>query len=49
MMVLLGGGYERTEIQWKALIESAGLRIVKIWYADGSGEGSEAIIECEKI
>lgn len=49
MMVLLDGGYERTEVQWKKLIESAGLRIVKIWYADDTGEGSEAVIECEKI
>ncbi|KAI0167667.1 O-methyltransferase [Pestalotiopsis sp. NC0098] len=44
MLVLLGG-IERTESQWKSLVESAGLEIVKIWYADETNEGSEAVIE----
>jgi hypothetical protein len=49
MMVLLGGGYERTEAQWKTVMELAGLRIVNIWYDDGANEGTEAVIECEKL
>lgn len=52
MMVLLGGipgGYERTEAQWRKLVESAGLKIVNIWYADAVNEGCEAVIECEKM
>lgn len=46
MLVLLSG-IERTEKQWRSLVESAGLKIVKIWYAEETNEGSEAVIECE--
>ena len=35
---------ERTERQWHTLIESAGLRIVKIWTVQTS---TESLIECE--
>ncbi|KAH8885725.1 S-adenosyl-L-methionine-dependent methyltransferase [Thozetella sp. PMI_491] len=48
MMVLFGGGIQRTEGQWKTLIEAAGLKVVKIWFAESVNEGAEAIIECEK-
>jgi hypothetical protein len=48
MLVLLTG-IERTESQWKSLLEAAGLKIVKIWYTDETNEGSEAVIECEKL
>lgn len=49
MMVTLGGGYERTQRQWETLMELAGLKVVKIWYDDGTNECTEAIIECEKL
>ncbi|KAJ5625074.1 Winged helix-turn-helix transcription repressor DNA-binding [Penicillium lagena] len=42
MMIL--GASERSERQWHALLESAGLRIVKIWTAQ---KGVESLIECE--
>lgn len=48
MMVLLSPALERTESQWKKLVESAGLKIVKIWNDDKVSEGSESIIECVK-
>ncbi|RAL08720.1 o-methyltransferase [Aspergillus homomorphus CBS 101889] len=35
---------ERTESQWRALIESVGLKVVKIWTAR---RGVESLIECE--
>ncbi|PYI09277.1 o-methyltransferase [Aspergillus sclerotiicarbonarius CBS 121057] len=35
---------ERTETQWRALVESAGLRITKIWTVR---RGVESLIECE--
>ncbi|KAF3013721.1 hypothetical protein E8E14_005703 [Neopestalotiopsis sp. 37M] len=45
MLVILSG-IERTESQWTQLVESAGLVITKIWYADEKkNEGSEAVIE----
>lgn len=48
MLVLLSG-LERTEKQWRTLVESVGLKIVKIWVDDDTHEGNEAVIECEKI
>ena len=47
-MMMLSGGIERTERQWRSLLGAAGLTIVKIWHADDSSEGNEAVIECEK-
>ncbi|KAL4920630.1 S-adenosyl-L-methionine-dependent methyltransferase [Aspergillus aurantiobrunneus] len=38
------GSAERTERQWRALLESTGLRIVSIWTAQ---RGVESLIECE--
>jgi hypothetical protein len=49
MLVMHGKAYERTEMQWKTLIEAAGLKLVKVWYANDISEGLEAVIECEKI
>ncbi|KAL4746853.1 hypothetical protein BDW72DRAFT_183937 [Aspergillus terricola var. indicus] len=43
IMMQLGSG-ERTERQWRSLLESAGLRIVGIWTAH---RGVESLIECE--
>ena len=43
IMMEIGSG-ERTENQWRALLESAGLKIVKIWTAQ---RGVESLIECE--
>ncbi|KAJ5189077.1 Winged helix-turn-helix transcription repressor DNA-binding [Penicillium cf. griseofulvum] len=43
IMMEIGSG-ERTERQWHVLLESAGLKIVKIWTAQ---RGVESLIECE--
>ncbi|KUM56161.1 hypothetical protein ACN42_g11064 [Penicillium freii] len=43
IMMEIGSG-ERTERQWHALLESAGLKIVKIWTAQ---RDVESLIECE--
>ncbi|KAJ5960860.1 Winged helix-turn-helix transcription repressor DNA-binding [Penicillium vulpinum] len=43
IMMEIGSG-ERTERQWHALLECAGLKIVKIWTAQ---RGVESLIECE--
>ncbi|OIW22623.1 S-adenosyl-L-methionine-dependent methyltransferase [Coniochaeta ligniaria NRRL 30616] len=44
MMLSLFASKERTEVDWRRLLEGAGLKIVKIW---GHGEGVESLIECE--
>ena len=41
-MMTLAAGMERTEAQWKELLESAGLEIEKIWTGEGE---TESIIE----
>jgi hypothetical protein len=38
MMALLNG-MERTEAQWEALLNQAGLKIVKFWKDDPESEG----------
>lgn len=43
IMMQIGSG-ERTERQWRALLESAGLKVVNIWTAQ---RGVESLIECE--
>lgn len=43
IMMQIGSG-ERTERQWRALLESAGLKVVHIWTAQ---RGVESLIECE--
>ena len=45
LMMLFLSGMERSESQWKAVLDSAGLEIKKIWRADGI---SEAVIEARK-
>lgn len=44
MMLSLFASKERTEADWRKLLEGAGLKIVKVW---GHGEGVESLIECE--
>jgi hypothetical protein len=44
MVMTLFASRERTEGDWRRLLEGAGLRIVEIW---GGGEGVESLIECE--
>lgn len=38
-MMALHGGVERSERQWKALLEAAGLEIIKFYYVGVKGEG----------
>lgn len=45
LMLLFLSGMERSESQWKAVLNSAGPEIKKIWRADGI---SEAVIEARK-
>lgn len=44
LMLALGAVKERTEKQWRALLEQAGLRVVGIWTYD---QGTESLIEAE--
>lgn len=44
-MLMFLSGMERSESQWKALLDSVGLEIKKIWRTDGV---SEAVIEAKK-
>jgi len=43
MMCMLAG-MERSEKQWRDLLDSVGLQLVKIWTKEAS---SKSIIECE--
>lgn len=45
MMLMLLSGMERSEKQWKALLESLGLEVKNIWRKEGVGEG---VIEARK-
>lgn len=45
MMWMVPSGMERSESQWKGLLDSLGLEIKKIWRKDGVGEG---VIEAKK-
>lgn len=45
MMAVLSG-MERTESQWKELLDSVGLKIVKIW---SSGKEVEGLIEAVRL
>ena len=38
-MMALHAGMERTERQWRELLDSAGFEIVNFWYPPGDGEG----------
>jgi len=44
LMMVCHASTERREKQWRALIESAGLKICKIWDCDGE---PEKLIEVE--
>jgi len=43
MMMSLCSGMERTEKQWRGLLDSVGLEIVKVW----TSEATEAVIEAK--
>lgn len=43
-MMAIWGGIERTEIQWRQLLYSVGLKIVDIWVVE---EGADSIIEVD--
>lgn len=45
MMLMLLSGMERSENQWRALLESLGLVVKNIWRKEGVGEG---VIEARK-
>ena len=45
-MLVNFSGHERTERQWRALLEPADFKIVKIWTYDS---GTESLIEAEAI
>jgi len=47
--MLQSSGIERTERQWRTLLDSVGLQIVKFWMQDNVPDGSEAVIECAKL
>ncbi|KAI3527449.1 O-methyltransferase [Colletotrichum filicis] len=38
-MMAFGAAGERTEKEWRALIESVGLRVIKIWRVPGAVQG----------
>jgi len=44
LCMLIIGGKERSEKDFTALLDSAGLRLVKIW---SSNTGSQSVIECQ--
>jgi len=44
LMMSIQCGSERTETDWKVLLESVGFKITKIWLVE---EGSESLIEAE--
>lgn len=46
VMMGLGGGMERTKSHWSSLLESAGLRIEKVWTLN---EGTESVMEAVLI
>ena len=45
-MLTIFSGCERTERRWRALLESAGFKIIKIWNYE---PGTESLIEAELI
>ncbi len=45
VMLILLSGMERSESQWKDLLNSIGLEVKKVWRKDGVGEGA---IEAKK-
>lgn len=45
-LMVLAAASERSESQWRGLLSSAGLRVVKIW---SHPEGIESLIETELL
>ena len=45
LMLMFLSGMERSESQWRSLLDSIGLEISQIWRVDGV---SEAVIEAKK-
>ncbi len=43
LCMLIIGGKERSEAEFKAILDAAGLRLVKIWRSD---LGSQTVLEC---
>lgn len=43
-MLYLHSGSQRSESEWRELLEGAGLKVVKVWYPQGDGDG---IIQAE--
>lgn len=43
-MLFLSGGAQRSEPEWTALFESAGMRVIKFWHPPGDQNG---IVEVE--
>lgn len=46
LMLALGAVKERTEKDWRIMIEQAGLKITGMWTKE---QGSESLIECELV
>ncbi|KAI4124989.1 MAG: hypothetical protein LQ347_005526 [Umbilicaria vellea] len=46
LMLALGAVKERTERNWRDLVEGAGMRVTGIWTVE---QGSESLIECELL
>ncbi|KAL8869656.1 MAG: hypothetical protein Q9174_004105 [Haloplaca sp. 1 TL-2023] len=44
-MMMMSGGMERTESQWRKLLASAGLEIERIWSTSGESQETESVIE----
>lgn len=45
MMMSMCCGIERTERQWRSLLDSVGLEVVRIWSVDGAESVIEAILK----
>ncbi|KAI4098443.1 MAG: hypothetical protein LQ339_006414 [Xanthoria mediterranea] len=45
-MMVLVGGMERTEIQWRAILRASGLDLVRVWSLPGA---SESVIEAQLL
>ena len=49
-MMGLAASAERTETEWRHLLESVGLKLVKIWTADSAAESlMEAVLDEEQV
>lgn len=44
-MIFMHNGSQRSEKEWRVLIEGAGLELIKIWYPNDSGDG---VIEVQR-